>query len=80
MDETAAELTADEKAQIARFGIHDDPDTVMVTDFQLEHLLDDTALREVLTSYRSETGWSPWGMEVGQLEADFLSWYRWEKL
>lgn len=79
----AQELSADEKANVARFGIHEDAEeaTVGVIDFCMDSHLSTSELKEVLREYRSETGLSAyeWG-ELDVLDDQFINWFRWEKL
>jgi len=80
----APELSADEKAAVARFEIHDEPDddvTVTVFEFRMAHCLSETDLRDALREYRSETGVSPfeWG-ELDVLDDGFVNWWKWERL
>lgn len=83
---SAPELSADEKATVARMGIHDtddddDDSARRVLVFQLDRGLSDAGLKEALREYRSETGYSPWEFdEVGVLDVDFTNWFRWERL
>jgi len=86
------ELTPDEKAEVARFGVHDEPADVApdwkppkprqrmpVEAFMLEEHLTKAQVGEVLREYRSAGGWSPY-QGRDRVHADFLSWYRWERL
>lgn len=86
------DLTADQKAEVARFGIHDDPvespwdppeteATMAVEAFIVDQNITRGDLAELLREYRSETGMSPfeWG-ERDTLDDQFLNWHRWERL
>lgn len=53
--------------------------TMRVEAFMAEHGLDEVAVGDALREYRSECGWSPYaGRDT--VEADFLNWYRWERV
>lgn len=93
---TTPDLSADEKGDVARFGIHDEPApavespwdppaapaaTVSAEAFLIDHNLTRAELSELLREYRSETGWSAFEMcERDSLDSDFLNWHRWERL
>lgn len=90
------ELSADEKAEAARFGIHDEspwntpappamPEppaaTVSVEAFLIDQNITRAELGELLREYRSETGMSPFEWgERDTLDDQFLNWHRWERL
>lgn len=66
-------------------GTLDVPDTE--TDpyiFMTTNGIDKASFRDALIEYRNlDTGYvaSPWAMdEIGVLSADFINWYRWERL
>ncbi|MGV8912222.1 MAG: hypothetical protein ACOH14_06340 [Rhodoglobus sp.] len=52
--------------------------------FMATNNIGESDFRTALTEYRSlDTGYvgSPWAMdEIGVLAADFINWYRWERL
>lgn len=81
---SAPELSAAEKAIVARMGIHDtddDDSSRRVLVFQLDRGLSDKDLRDALREYRSETGYSSWDqLDAGVLDVDFTNWFRWERL
>jgi len=88
MSEEAAggtpDLTTDEMAEVARFGIHDDDDESDVMPrrariFQLDNGLSDADLRDALQKYRAECDDTPWEpCMVGVLDCDFVNWFRFE--
>lgn len=85
------DLTADEKAEVARFDIHapdldpwapDEPPAAMgVEAFMAEHRISRSDMGELLREYRSESGWSAFSFgDRDLLDSEFLNWAKWERL
>ena len=66
-----------------RRGASADPETDPYM-FMTANNIDQASFRSALTEYRNlDTGYcgSPWASdEIGVLSADFINWYRWERL
>ncbi|WP_353809094.1 hypothetical protein [Agromyces sp. SYSU T00194] len=86
------ELSPEEKAEVARFGIHNldvsvpgaewfegKPESMACEAFMGEHEMTRADFGALLREYRSETGWMPYEAR-NVLGADFLNWHEWERL
>lgn len=88
-EERTPDLSPEEKAEVARTGMHDaetgdvkppkQRKTLPVESFMVEERLTRAELGEALREYRSATSWTPFAGR-DRLHGDFLAWFRWERL